>query len=183
VLVYKFKTGSPDGYWCAYLPDEEPRIAFRLGRESLSNVWRPWHLDLEKSGGRRYSDFPSLTSGVITMSAKALNCYRSMLSDLPKTEILQCTSDDGDLYIINILNVIAGCFDRDRSVYTPRRGGDGFIRVAEKYEFHSDKLGGQHIFKFPEAMSAIFVSDEFVSIARDNDLLGLDLGDPIWSSG
>ena len=180
--VYRFKTASPDRYWCAYLPEGRPDITLGLGRNRLLDGWQPWHVDLERGDGRQFSDFPSLTGGVITVLQKAFSCYQSMLSRLENVEILPCTSDAGALYILNVLNVV-DCFDRAKSVYTERRGGKGFIDVAEKYEFRSSVLAGQHIFKFPEAMSqAIFVSDDFVSIARDNDLQGLELRDPIWSS-
>ena len=178
--IFQYNGSDADKYWCPYIPEGQSHISLYLGYKSLLKEWKPWKLNINKSNYRQYTDFPNLIPGSITISQKAYLALSSILDNHPNLEILPCESEDGPFYLLNIWNEV-DCFDRVNSIYTPDNGNPDFIGTIKSYSLHAQEIQQNHIFRIPEAMSAIFVSDLFVKLVHENNLIGLDLVDPIWT--
>ena len=175
--VFSLRFGSADRYWCLHYPEDAgPEITINLGMRSLRDDWVPLKFDVNRARKRKASDFPSLGNDVIVMTERSYRLYASLLRGHPGLEVLTGKSDIGDLYIVNVFEDV-DCLDRARSTYSVDEYGDYSFT---KYVFKADALAGRALFKFLEGGPFVFVTDRFLSIASENNLVGLKPGPVLW---
>jgi hypothetical protein len=85
-------------------------------------------------------------------------------------EVLPLEFEGDRLHLINVISLI-DCLDRQRS--SIEWLADDIVFRITHYDFKEESLKGQHIFKIPEMLTSIFVSDEFKSRVEENGLQGL----------
>jgi len=100
--------------------------------------------------------------------------YRLLNDVIPLNyiEFLPVTIENKEtMYALNIVNINTEIFNEKKSTikYFP----DGDIYEIKKYIFN-DIENIPVIFKIPQMLKDIFVSDEFVKIVKDNNLTGID---------
>jgi len=115
---------------------------------------------------RPAGDFSGTTLELI--SEKAAECLKEFLKDT--VELLPVDCPEGQYYIMNVLNVISA-LDLDRSDL--KQFSDGGIFEISKYQFFSEKLKGEHIFKLKEYLVETYVDEEFRNAVTENGLTGL----------
>lgn len=77
---------------------------------------------------------------------------------------------DEPYYLMNVINMI-DALDMEKSEF--KRYKDGRIMYCTKYVFKKDVIGNNIIFKIPQfPVTDVLVTEEFVKLAKDNDLKG-----------
>lgn len=116
---------------------------------------------------REDSDFPGLML-ILAGNKKAINVLKPLIKE--QVEFLPLKTDEGEYWLVNILNVL-DCFDEDKIVY---RTTDIGLKRIEKFAFRGDCMENQHIFKFAiNNYSKVYVSDEFKQLVQKHELKGL----------
>ncbi|RKY23373.1 MAG: hypothetical protein DRP79_09330 [Planctomycetota bacterium] len=155
----------------------------RLLREPIENNWHPIKVEVirDMTGvdhpfPQAVGDFPDLDPGFLCLSRKAADRLRHLL--LPHGKILPLICDEGEYYLYKVTTVI-DALDEEMSQFT--RFSDGGIMTIEKHEFHPERLANAVIFKIPQDIVAIFVTDKFVSEIKKTDLKGYEFKE-VWRS-
>lgn len=119
-------------------------------------------------------DFPTLGT-IPVFSERAVNSLRDLLE--ANGEILPLTSADGSYSAYNVTTVV-DALDEVRSKVTRFR--DGRVMEILEYAFLPQRLGGLTIFKVPQILSNVFVTDVFVSRVREAGLVGFKFN-RVWA--
>ena len=147
-------------------PDAVPR---------LSRQWTPLEVQVIPPAGRP-SDFPDL-AGLPAFSGRAVTELRDLLEDAGELLPLNCRG--GEFWAYNP-TVVADAMDRNRSevIWIDPRVKNLASRVV-RYEFRPEALHGLTIFRLPECLGELFVTDFFRDRAVASRLEGMELA-RIW---
>ena len=138
--------------------------------EPMKNIWYPLEVEhlIENKKDRRLpaGDFPYF-GGDPAFSRRATDSIRDILE--ANGEILPLKSKDGEYYAYNVTNTI-DALDEEKSELKLHR--DGSIMRVLQYVFHEDRIKNEQIFKIPQKIGLVFVTDAFVQRVQDEGLLG-----------
>jgi hypothetical protein len=93
-------------------------------------------------------------------------------------ELLPLKSKVGEFYTFNVTSVI-DCLDEERSEII--RFSDGRIMHIAQYHFFHEPLQNAVIFRIPQFLKEVYITDRFANKAKEHGLMGLKL-DPIWDT-
>lgn len=144
---------------------------FRGGKKA-DRTWTPptfsWWRDRRELG-----DFPKNPFGAYcpVFSPRAWDALRPLIGE--SAQPIPLTVDDGGSYVLaNVFDVV-DCLDREQSEITYFTGTTA-INSIQRYVFRESALDNKHIFRIPEKLSEVYVSQEFVDTVRRTGLLGLE---------
>ena len=178
--VYLFDS-SLDYQGLSTVRDEDEEILWELDHKMVSGAtWKPIDVEViredEEDMHSPRGDFPYL-GGTPCLSRKAVEALRNLL--LPNGEILPLVCDEGEYYAYNVTTVI-DCLDEKKSQVV-RFKSDGAIMKIEKHVFLPQKLVDVLVFKIPQNVAAVYLTDKFVSEVLKHDLKGYEFKE-VWRS-
>lgn len=134
---------------------------------SIKDIWQPLSVSYyEEDSELKEGDAPGFNIPVVNKRALDV-LYPLIKGDI---EILPLQLGNEQLYGINVLTV-ADVLDYDLSEYKTYRDGKRIMAV-KKYVFKEEKIKND-IFKIIDLpRGAIFVSDQFCKLVKDNNLEG-----------
>jgi len=172
--IYKFRPSSSNKYHCLDMREEDLDRLDEVGERSLLESWEPLHLELYTKGKRKPTDFPCLQLFYMIFTEKSYGVFKDFIAATQGMEALPCTGTAGNLYLLNLWDFSVDCFHAKASE-VERYSAGGPIREISIYQFHANKIPDELFFQIPEMPLDIFVTQNFMDLARDNDLAGLDL--------
>lgn len=142
-----------------------------------ASAWEPLRMFWEtEDGAFAPSDFSRVAGGGLVFNARALEALGDLLEGRGELLPLELI-DGGDYHIFNVTRLI-DALDEERSELAYFRSGR--IMDVDRYEFVSEKLVDQTIFKLPQfPRSPYYVTDAFVSRAERAELTGFDF-ERVW---
>lgn len=160
--------------------DEEHWDVFREfnSGQSLKDGWVPIPMRFYVYRKRRLpeGDFPTLLGEAPAFSPRATKALTPILQR--HGELLPIDAEGAEYYAFNLM-VIRDALDFQKSVVERLSGG--MIFAINSYVFTPEKLSGSCMFRIPELVNRIFVTDEFVRVVQDHNLTGFDLP-LLWDS-
>jgi hypothetical protein len=134
----------------------------------VARSWVAPTVKLSSASKGKMGDFPSLGPGAYTVcSEKAWNLLRPLIGS--EVELLPIGKLSGqNFYIIHVLAEI-DALDQTKSKFFIFEGERGGIL---EYVFHDGAIEEKHIFRIPEALDRVFISEAFKKIVDDNGLVG-----------
>jgi hypothetical protein len=152
-------------------------ILKRLGCP-LTNGWEKLEVYVPASRkDRPSSDFPGFLPNAPVFGPKAKEIFQDVLEQYGEFLELDVEGRD-NCFLYNTLNTLTALDEINSDVI---RFTDGRIMDIKKYVFVEELVRDEIIFKIPEDPGSIFVSDEFVSIYKNNVLSGLVFKE-VWSN-
>lgn len=145
------------------------RFFERIATDPNSKVSRPRKLPLVVlNSSNKLGDFPAdVNWGNPLVSNTALHAIRHLLgdrNDVIKLGIFQ----EMEYFAIHVKEIVdALCHEQSKVRFLAGRP----FRV-EKFVFESKKLNNHHLFKVPESMGQVLVSDEFKNVVKESGLKG-----------
>lgn len=145
--------------------------------KKILKSWSPLQISYQDDEGKN-TDFPRYTPGRPIFNDKAVTILNPLLEEL--VEFLPLRDSKYKFFFCNVLNVF-DCVDTGNSIPETTRGT--LIRYKKLYfkEAIISNSPKRHIFKIPELITHIFVSDEFKDEVLKHGLKGLDF-EEIWDS-
>lgn len=141
---------------------------------SLKNQWEPFEVfDYNK---KKKSDTPNFLISFLVISQKCKEKLENILKDV--VEFLPLIHSREKYWVLNVIN-IQDVIDLEKSI--PVRLSSGLITHFEKYEFISENLENQLIFKTPEHDNRINCTDKLKEIIENAGLTGFVFKE-IWNS-
>lgn len=128
--------------------------------DRLAHVWKPPRV---VGRVRRSNDFPCVGLIIPAFSRRAVDALRDLLE--PNGELLLLDSSVGEYYAYNVTT---------KADVLDSAGTEVWSFQVLRYEFRVERLKGLSIFRIPESISTVFVTDSFVARVREHDLLGFD---------
>jgi hypothetical protein len=159
-----------DLYHCLALMDKDKYwdVVHSFQGKPLLESWIPLEIYIDEV--KLSGDFPSLPGGMPPIfNKRAVDILRHLMEH--SVEILPLKSDRGELYAVNVLDVV-DCLDNPLSdiKYLPSGG----VMHIDRYIFKEGCLNGKHIFKIHEEITnRVFVSDAFKEVVEKENLEGL----------
>lgn len=157
------------------IPEEREKFK-RLAEEKITNgisVKDEWEeflvLKREPKQDRDFYDIDDL--GVFIVSGKAFDLISPILDE--SVELLKLKSDDGDLYLLNVVET-TDCFDKDNAdcIVFPTGGIVSFSMLS----FSPDKIR-RPVFRISELPYRTLITEDILQIYYLNGLSGLNLTD------
>lgn len=138
---------------------------------SIAASWQPVTMEVDISGGP-LGDFPRCPMGPPVLSKQAWNVLCPHIGTV--AEALPVMTPFGDYFALNILDVI-DCLDHMRSEFTyyPASLGGGRHRII-KYQLKPALIIDKLLFKIPEQLTRVIVSEKFKELVAEASLKGLD---------
>jgi hypothetical protein len=158
-----------DYQWLTFCRESDFEVLQRFRGGSIRNEWTPLRVvPITEPQFRDLpaGDFPTLGASPV-FSEHALEKLSDMLPAYG--EVLPLKSEEGSYYVYNVLSVI-DALDEGRSKLVRFTGGR--VMTIEEYIFVPERVRGTAIFKIPQQLTKVFVSDEFVKRVRDAGLVG-----------
>lgn len=163
-----------------YMSFIEPKYTYEHGfvvgdqfnkGQPIATSWQPAMMEVDISQGP-LSDFPLCTMGPPVLNEKAWDVLRPVLGEM--VEALPVETPFGTYLALNVLDVI-DCLDYEQSEFTyyPASMGGDIHRII-KCHLKPDLIKNKLMFKIPERMTRVIVSDEFKDIVVGASLKGLD---------
>lgn len=148
---------------------------FHLG-QSMASSWEPLAVEINTTRGS-LGDFPRASVGPPIMSQKAWGVLRPLIGEA--AEALPIITPLGIYLALNVLAVV-NCLDYAHSELTwyPERAGGGLHRII-KYQLKSTVVADRPMFKIPEEMTRVIVSEDFKRSVIAASLKGLDFSDAL----
>lgn len=178
MTVYELRNDVEGYQWLTFPKEADFTVTEKFTGTSLRAGWerlRVAVIEDDLSFEALPSDFPSLGT-IPVFSERALEALTDLLRD--NGEVLPLTSDHGSYYAFNVTTVI-DAIDEHRS--TVQRFRDGAIMEILEYEFVSERVQDRTIFKVPQLLSDVFVTDIFVQEVRRAGLVGFAFNE-VWSA-
>lgn len=146
--------------------------------QSIASSWQPAAMEVNTSGGP-LSDFPMDTVPP-KLSKRAWDVLRPLIGKA--VEALPVATPFGTYFALNVLDVI-DCLDYPRSEFTyyPASMGGEMHRII-KYHLKSSLIRDKPIFKIPEEMTKVIVSEEFKELVVGASLEGLDFSHVLYET-
>jgi hypothetical protein len=121
---------------------------------------------------RPFNDNPGMM-GYPVFSKRAVDALRDFLK--PNAEVLPLSSTVGPYYLINV-TTIADVLNwrKSKVVWFIGEKPIASSNILD-YQFFPKKLEGRSIFRIPESVTRIFVTEEFARRVRDHGLIGFQL--------
>ena len=163
---------SDDKFQHLTLVDEQDwEVINKLDGTPQGDSWKPLKVEVDEDHGNlalEEGDFVELAGLVPIFSVKAEQRLKEILRG--SGEFLTLACDDGDYVAFNVTVVIDALnVSRSEIVYF----ANGRVLDIKRFVFNSERLSNCVIFKIPQMrQSRVFVTDRFVSTARDAKLRG-----------
>ena len=147
--------------------------------QSIATSWQPAMTEVNISSGP-LGDFPLCTMGPPVLNEKAWDVLRPVLGEM--VEALPVETPFGTYLALNVLDVI-DCLDYEQSEFTyyPASMGGDMHRII-KCQLKPGLIKNKLMFKIPERMTEIIVSDEFRDIVTGASLKGLDFSRVLYET-
>lgn len=126
----------------------------------------------------KLSNAPGFYAHIPVFDKKSIETLHNFLDET--IEVLKLKCEDGDYYLINILNVL-DCIDYEKSIFKTFKDEKRIMRFI-KYHFKKDCIDGYDLFKIKdEPLGNPFVTDAFRSAVIDAKLTGFKFK-LVWDS-
>lgn len=156
------------------MPDEHP-IYSRIDGSLLADKWDPCYVMDYRKG--KYTDFPYFCSGLLVFSKPTYDKIGSYIQD--QVEYLPLIHAEMEFIAVNVTNLI-DCVDKERSV--AKRLSSGGLLGYKKVVFIAEKIPADTmIFRLPESVLRIFVTDRFIELVKKHRLKGFQFTE-VWDS-
>lgn len=116
-----------------------------------------------------YNDYPCLNLALPVFSERAMNIVRPLFAE--GGEWLPLKSSPSGYWLFNVLTVI-DCLDQCRTRCERFEDEPERIMSVEQYEFNPDIISGVNIFRIPNDLMSVFVSERVVEAVSDARLSG-----------
>jgi hypothetical protein len=179
--IYRLESNADEFAWLTPVDEEvnADLVRMKFDGGSKAKGWKEIQVRVieEDSGaGRPLGDFPTLSGLPLVLSEKAKKCLEPLV--LGKCEFLMLRSECGNLYLMNVTNVIDALDSKKSRV---RKFKDHIMQVHE-YAFRADKICDEEtIFKIPQPLYGTYVTDHLIARLRECGLQGYVVK-LVWSS-
>src|SRR6516164_7488737 len=120
-------------------------------KQPLAPTWRPLRVEgFHEDIGRPMGDFPSSTSNMPILSARAWEVLKPLIG--AEVEELPILVDSTVYYAIHVLDVV-DCLDYVHSQV--ERFSNGRMMMVTKYAFIEERIKGKHMFQLPENYNSV----------------------------
>ncbi len=156
----------------------DSRVDARLNRlrdgVQIGKNWKPISLEWckDKRDRRKIGDFPSNRMGrhCPVFSQRAWDTLEPLIGSTTQPFPIDCPGDTSYL-LVNVYEVI-DCLDPKRSQFKYYTSGG--VMSIERYVFRESLLKRKHMFRVPEYLAKVIVSEEFKRVVEEAELVGLD---------
>lgn len=176
-LMYNYK--NDEDAVCLNVGDTISYGEYNIGIGKKISHWSEITMYYEKNEGERMTDYLGNDMGWIVVSKKAkkiIKKYNNKKIQFLPVKIKEVRSDKilKDYFVVNVYH----CLDAlvlDESDYSIFKTDDGEEMLSiKKYVLDGNKIKGHDIFKLKNKPIPVFLSQQIVTLIKNNNLSGFD---------